>query len=269
MFLVKICYDSQLVIITNGDYIVYMHVAPNGKKYIGVTCQDLQNRWRNGQGYASCPLFYKAITKYGWNNFKHEILFTGLTKEEAIKKEIELIAMYKSNDSNYGYNIENGGNGVGKHSQETIEKIKQSNIGKNKGKTVWLGRRHSQETKLKLSEIAKLRTGSKKPFYGKRHTEETKEKLRQINLGKKYGEETKRKLSKVHKGIPLSEEHKRKISEAKKKKVICIELNKVFKSSIEAGEFTKISANAIRACVRGIRKTAGGYHWEPFDDKTS
>lgn len=251
-----------------GDYKVYMHITPNGKKYIGITCQDLQIRWRNGEGYAKCPLFYKAVLKYGWENLKHEILFTGLTKAEAEQKEIELIKQYKSNNRNYGYNIENGGNCVGKHSQETIEKIKQSNIGKNKGNTVWLGRRHSQETKLKLSEIAKLRTGSKNPFYGKRHTEETKEKLRQINLGKKYGEETKRKLSKVHKGIRLSEDHKRKISEAKKKRIICIELNKIFRSSIEASKFVKIVPSAIRNCVNGNTKTSGGYHWKQIDGET-
>lgn len=252
-----------------GDYKVYMHISPSGKRYIGITCKDLNDRWRNGQGYARCPLFYKAVLKYGWDNIKHEILFSGLTKDEAEQKEIELISLYKSNDRKYGYNIENGGNCIGKHSQETIEKIKQSNIGKNKGNTVWLGRRHSKETKLKLSEAAKLRTGSKNPFYGRHHTEETKEKLRQINLGKKYGEETKQKLSKVHKGIRLSEDHKHKISESKKKRIICIELNKVFKSSIEASKFANVTPGSIRNCVNGRTHTSGGYHWEQIDEKAS
>ena len=34
-----------------NDYIVYMHISPNNKKYIGITCQSLKNRWRNGEGY--------------------------------------------------------------------------------------------------------------------------------------------------------------------------------------------------------------------------
>ena len=37
--------------------------------------------------------------------------------------EIELIAKFKSTDINYGYNIQNGGNGIGKHSIDTIKKI--------------------------------------------------------------------------------------------------------------------------------------------------
>ena len=92
-------------------YKVYMHIAPNGKKYIGITRQENpKKRWgSNGCGYMDNAYFWKAIQKYGWNNFQHEILFENLTKEEAEQKEIDLIAKYQSNKAEFGYNISSGG----------------------------------------------------------------------------------------------------------------------------------------------------------------
>ena len=64
-------------------YIIYMHKNKiNGKMYIGQTCQTLEQRSQaNGGHYKSCSLFYKAIQKYGWNNFEHIILKENLTLE--------------------------------------------------------------------------------------------------------------------------------------------------------------------------------------------
>ena len=69
--------------------------------------------------------FGNAIKKYGWENFVGEILLDGLTYEEACQKEIELIAKYKSNNSQYGYNISSGGAGSNKHklNEELQEKL--------------------------------------------------------------------------------------------------------------------------------------------------
>lgn len=47
-------------------YVIYMHEnVINGKVYIGQTCQSLEKRWREGEGYASNNYFYRAIKKYG------------------------------------------------------------------------------------------------------------------------------------------------------------------------------------------------------------
>ena len=41
--------------------------------------QEPEKRWgANGCNYKSSPHFYSAIQKYGWDNFEHNILFTGL-----------------------------------------------------------------------------------------------------------------------------------------------------------------------------------------------
>ncbi len=91
-------------------FCVYMHTAPNGKKYVGITTQKPNRRWHFGSGYRHNEYFYRAIKKYGWNNFKHEVLFDNLSQKEAEKKEIELIKKYNLTNRNKGYNIHSGGN---------------------------------------------------------------------------------------------------------------------------------------------------------------
>lgn len=79
---------------------------------------------------------YNAIQKYGWENIKHEILFEGLTYEEANAKEMELIAKYKTNcrryGDAYGYNMTDGGDGTKGHalSEESKAKMIAAHLGK-------------------------------------------------------------------------------------------------------------------------------------------
>ena len=93
---------------------VYKHTAPNGKVYIGITChQDnvIRRFGQNGEGYKTQRKFYRAIQKYGWNNFKHEILEEGLNYIEANKAEMYYINLFQSNNPMFGYNITSGGDG--------------------------------------------------------------------------------------------------------------------------------------------------------------
>ena len=66
-----------------------MHVNTiNNKRYIGITCQTPENRWRSdGSGYARSSHFWNAIQKYGWDNFEHEILQSNLSHEKACELE--------------------------------------------------------------------------------------------------------------------------------------------------------------------------------------
>ena len=153
-----------------NNYKVYIHIFPNNKVYIGITRNRIDIRWANGKGYKKQKVMSNAINKYGWKNIEHKVLYENLTKEEAEQKEIELIAFYKSNQRKYGYNIENGGNCVGKMSEETKKKISKSNIGKN--------------------------TGIKNGMYGKHPKGEFKKGNIPHNKGKKTSEEERRKRSK-------------------------------------------------------------------------
>lgn len=138
------------------NYSVYMHTTPSNKQYIGITKQKPIERWKNGLGYITQKLFYRAIKKYGWNNIKHEVLFKNLTKEQAIEKEIELIKMYKTNNLKFGYNLTNGGEGYGgmhlsKETKEKISKATKGRIPPNKGKKM------SEEQHKRLMETRKTK----------------------------------------------------------------------------------------------------------------
>lgn len=105
----------------NIKWCVYKHTSPNGKIYIGITHLKLSNRWRSkGQGYKRCPYFYNAIQKYGWENFKHEVILDNLTQRQAYEKEIELIKYFNSIVPN-GYNIDTGGYSGTKFKKAIIE----------------------------------------------------------------------------------------------------------------------------------------------------
>ena len=87
-----------------NNYVVYKHTSPSGKVYIGITCKNPDVRWASGFGYKQNKNFFYDIVKYGWDNFNHEILFSKLSKQEAVAKETDLIKAYKSSDLEYGYN---------------------------------------------------------------------------------------------------------------------------------------------------------------------
>ena len=91
----------------NNKWCVYKHTSPSKGVYIGITKQNPVIRWSNGSGYKRNPYFYKAIQKYGWDNFKHEILFSNLTQEEAERYEKNLISEYRNGGK--CYNILDGG----------------------------------------------------------------------------------------------------------------------------------------------------------------
>lgn len=231
-----------------ASYTVYLHTFPNGKRYVGITCQDVKRRWRDGKGYEG-QVVYGAILKYGWNNVKHEILFDGLTKEQAEEEEKALIKRYDTTSHANGYNVEIGGNATGKVSDESKRKNSESHKG--------------------------LMAGEKHWHYGQHWSDEVKKKISEASKGKKISDETRLKQSAIFsgKGNPMygtkmSAEHKKKLQaacvKATSKPVVCIETGKVYQSAAQAQRETGICSSTIRYVAnRDNRyKTAGGYHWE-------
>ncbi len=90
-------------------YVVYRHISPNGKSYIGITKQDYERRFQSGNGYKTQAAFWKAIVKYGWENFEHVILETGLTEKEACERESYYIKEVFHSLAPNGYNVAEGG----------------------------------------------------------------------------------------------------------------------------------------------------------------
>ena len=118
-----------------NNYCVYMHISPNDKRYIGLTCQKPEYRWCNGKGYKGNAYFMNAINKYGWDNFQHIIIAKGLTEDEAKWLETELIREWDTRNQSSGYNVLSGGQTTegennpfyGKqHTKESIDKMKNS-----------------------------------------------------------------------------------------------------------------------------------------------
>lgn len=95
-----------------SNYCVYYHRnIDNGKMYIGMS-KDIKKRWSNaGKQYKECIAFYRAIQKYGWENFEHVIIIDNISKEMACIVEKELIQKYNTQDKNFGYNLASGGLG--------------------------------------------------------------------------------------------------------------------------------------------------------------
>jgi len=92
-----------------------------------------------------------------------------------------LIAKYKSNNSEYGYNIENGGNATGKLSEETKIKISMAN----KGKKYKPRRKHTEKEKQQISDTLKGRVS---PMKNKHWTLEQKANVGTPIICKNTGE---------------------------------------------------------------------------------
>lgn len=274
-------------------YTVYKHTAPNGKVYIGITGQKPEYRWNNGNGYKQNKHFYRAIVKYGWENFKHEKLYENLSEKNACDLEKKLIAKYHARDPHKGYNNSTGGecSGAGVHpSAETRRKLSEVRKGRHLSTKTRrkIGEAHkglhlSAEARRKLSEANK---GANHPNYGKHLSAETRRKIGEAqkgsnnhNYGKHPSAETRKKLSESRKGVHLSTEtrlkigeaNKRaylnpelrlKISEARKRAVVCVETGTLYSSVTEAAKSIGRAQSAISQVLRGVTKTSGGYHWK-------
>lgn len=240
-------------------YKVYKHTLPmsvSGKEndmvYIGITSQENPwDRWGVHKAhYEYNEHFSRAISKYAWENFLHEVLFDGLTKEEAEQKEIELIAYYKSTNDKFGYNKANGGSSIGKHTEETKNIL-------------------SKKTKKRFENP------ENNPMYGKHHTKESKKKISEKAIGRRHSEEAKQKMSKqrtgeknVMYGQTHTQEAREKIAKALGHPVRCIETGITYSSEIEAKRQTGVDNTMIHRYLHGRAAYAGKLpngtklHWE-------
>lgn len=240
-------------------YIVYKHTLPmsiSGKEndmvYIGITNQkNPWSRWGVREAhYKYNQHFSRAIAKYGWGNFLHEVLFDGLTKDEAEQKEVELIAEYNSTNNKCGYNKANGGSSIGKHTDKTKEILsaKAKERFEKPENNPMFGKHHSEETKRKISEKAT----------GREHSEEAKQKMSMQRMG-----ENNAMYGQTH-----TQEARKKIARALGLPVRCIETGIIYPSEIEAKRQTGVDNTMIHRYLKGVSSYAGKLpdgtklHWE-------
>lgn len=149
-------------------YFVYSHTnLLNNKIYIGITKQNPYTRWGiKGSNYKDSPKFWNAIQKYSWDNFQHDILYSECTKEEACSLEKTLIAKYRSNEDEFGYNMTSGGENHYTFTDEVKNKLREQKIGE---KNPMYGMHHTEEVKQHLSEVQKELT-----INGRQHAKKVK-----------------------------------------------------------------------------------------------
>ena len=236
--------------VDDRKYTVYCHESPHGKRYVGITCQDVKNRWRDGKGYSTNNYFYRAIQKYGWDNFEHYILFEGLNQEQAENKEKELIALWNTMNPKHGYNHTSGGNVNKEISDETRAKL--SAILKEYYKThtpLNLGKSLSEDTKKKISDARK----------GTKWSEEQRIKTMATREQRKYkhSKETRIKMSKIMSNTKMAIERSRPVCQYDKSG----NLIEVYKSMREAIRQTGVNRQQLSACCNGVGHIAKGCYW--------
>ena len=199
----------------------------NGKKYIGLT-----NRKSFDPNYlGSGKLIRAAIKKYGFNNFKVEVLEYHDSKEDLIESERKFIRMFQANINPNFYNIAEGGkwgdvfSGMSDFQRKEVgAKISKKRIlyfeknpEKRKEYSDRLRKRRlknpnlSDETKLKISKGLKKRY-KENPDLSRIINDkrmETKKKNGTLNnwtkyehpwIGRNHSEESKKKISESLKG---------------------------------------------------------------------
>ena len=180
----------------------------NDKYYIGKTKNTLEKRIKSHKLASTKKdlVFYRAINKYGFENFKWEII-------EECNDICQLNQLEKKyiNENKNGYNVAKGGDGGDTISNHpNLESIKENVSKFHKGKIL------TEEHKEKISEAHKGKT--------KDWAKDTAKKMSEGNIGKPsklkglgLTEEHKEKISKGNKGKTkiFTEEHKQNLSKAK------------------------------------------------------
>lgn len=264
--------------IYNGTHCVYVHInKANGKMYIGQTVygDNPNKRWHYGLGYATQKYFYRAIQKYGWDGFVHEIIASNLTKEEADNFEILLIKELKTYDKRFGYNVTLGGGGnLGfKPTEESIEKQKRSM------------RKYfdNPEYIQKMRDVA-----PKRPIYQFtldgiliQYYESAMEAERQTGISNReifksvYGQlpSVKGYIFLFEEDIDSIEQRVERYVLSKKPRhenIVQLSLDgnyiKQWNGSADAGRTLGINYKNINAVCHGKKKTAGGYKWMFISD---
>lgn len=173
----------------------------NGKVYVGQTKNGYLNRFHShikealSEHYRKVTKLHSAIKHYGADKFKVELLEDNIDESQIDEREKYYISLYNSYNSDSGYNMTIGGQGIHGYTftDEVKSKISKSssefwnNLKNNDGEKYIAfcksraekqkGMIFSEEHRNKLSAIAKKRVGELNSFYGKTHSLESKLKM--------------------------------------------------------------------------------------------
>lgn len=250
------------------NYTVYYHKSPEGKYYIGQTCQTLEERWQNGRGYKAIK-FKSAIDKFGWDNFEHGVLEENIPENMIDEKEAYYIELFDS--------VKNGYNTYNKnYSQYHFSDL-------------WANPLTRQQMIIKLTQI--------------RNTDEYKQQQSNImkkcwesqeyreNQKKSWTDERKKATSERSKALWQNEEYRQTISKAQSeyrklnwqnpeyrkkmcKQVQCVETGEIFESIKAAADWCGVKPNTLCAALSSFSHQSGKHpitheklHWRRYSDE--
>jgi hypothetical protein len=233
------------------NYTVYIHInKTNNKKYVGITSQQVEKRWKNGLGYEE-QIFGRAIQKYGWDGFEHVIICDKQTQLEAFKKEQELIQLYDTTNPDYGYNKSDGGESGSYHAYNVqinrMTQVYRYDASGNYIDCFCSIEEAKRQLKINGSNISQCCKGLRKLAYGYQWSHEyLGEKIDPVEDG----------------GRRTNKSRMRKVSQYSQNG----ELIRIYECITDAQRETGINRCAIGNCCKGKTKTAGGYIWEYAND---
>ena len=189
--------------------VVYQHRRKDTNEifYIGIG----KSKQRVNSKYNRNKYWNNIVSKYG---FESDVLFEGISWEDACNVEIGMIQSYGRKNLGLGslVNLTDGGEG-------RVNVIV------------------SEETKLKIGIAAR------------NISEETRMKMSRSK--RSISDETRKKMSDSKKGIIPSEETRKKISEAGFKKIIDKSSGTIYKSILDAAKSLNIKYNTLCAMLSG------------------
>jgi group I intron endonuclease len=207
---------------------IYKITSPNNKVYIGQSI-DILNRFnahRSKNIYKHKKL-HSSFNFYGINNHTFDIIniLSNDCEQDILNKYEQIYMDFYRNCNIELLNIKEGGNGYGKHSEETKKIIREK-----RAKQIF-----SKESKIKLSNSLKKVT----------HTKEWNHKVSLSQIGKIISEEQRNKIRKPILQYDLNGNF---INE--------------WDSSRTASKFYNTTESNICNCLRGNSKTAKGFKWK-------
>lgn len=265
---------------------IYLLTSPSGKQYVGKSWakSGIKGRLNSHKSLAKgCRALYNAIKKYGWDNFKkeiiHEISFE--THGENWKKIISDTEDHEIRSRNTlipgGYNLVVGFNTANiAISDETRERMSIRSTGENnpmfgkprtddvkeKLRVANLGKKHPPRGPEFCAKMSELNKGEKHHMFGKTHREETKKAISESLKGRVVTDETRAKLSKAHKGLLKPETGEKLYKKVEQWSEDGKTLLATFVSAKNANMQTGANRSSISQCANNKQKTAKGFIWK-------
>ena len=209
----------------NKSFIYVIKNLINGKVYVGKSV-DPAGRWGDhkkvalgGREKYSNEFFaiHAALAKYGVDNFQFDILEEFETEVEAYLAEMTAISLFHSNDKNYGYNCNAGGEGGTTPNEEVRQKlIAAANTPERiKIASDTMKKQHQNNPGF----LGRINTGNRYTK-GRVPTREERDHLSKIFMGRIVSDGTRQKMSEAQSG----EKH----SQAKLTKSDVLEIRECF-----------------------------------------